>query len=309
MYVYNEAAGLLLLRPSAVIEGSKARIVSNSLGLRSPEISVTPVDGVYRIAVVGASTVMGAFAARNEDTFPYLLKDALIERNPGSRFEVVNAGIPGYSLSKQRKLVENVIAGLHPHLIILYPGFIDISGYCKETTSELAGTPVARPLPQLKMPQWLSSIDLLLKNTVVLRDAPAKQPNQKTLDDIDTQSYDEDLDKLLQAIQGRDIDLLVMTVARAYRRDMPESEQMHLSQMARYYNECFDLTALHDVADFHNQIIAEQAQSRDAPVFRTDRIIPGGAEYFGDANHFSPRGEQSVADALANFVFESGLIR
>src|SRR5690606_34723433 len=55
-------------RPNALIEGELATIKTNSLGLRSPEIPARPAADEVRLAVIGASTVAGAYDATNEDT-------------------------------------------------------------------------------------------------------------------------------------------------------------------------------------------------------------------------------------------------
>ena len=153
-YQFNEDLGLKLLRPSASIVGSDATIVTNSLGLRSPEIApdrplllgaaaghdddptsseiapVQPQNGV-RIAVVGASTVVGAYTRSNEQTFPYVLQRLLRERYPGHSIDVINAGIAGFSLADQQSLIERLLSSFDIDLIILYTGFNDIGGYCR----------------------------------------------------------------------------------------------------------------------------------------------------------------------------------
>src|SRR5262249_11117129 len=64
-YVTDERTGLKLLRLNHVVPGTKLTTRANSLGLRSPEILPVRTAGSLRIAVVGASTVMGVKAATN----------------------------------------------------------------------------------------------------------------------------------------------------------------------------------------------------------------------------------------------------
>src|SRR5688500_9743784 len=65
-YVLDPATGLRLLRPNRTFSGSESIVRTNSLGLRGPELPVVPARGTLRIAVIGASTVMGAYARDND---------------------------------------------------------------------------------------------------------------------------------------------------------------------------------------------------------------------------------------------------
>jgi len=178
-YVYDEATGLKLLRPNHVFIGSQAEIRTNSIGLRNPEISPHRVPNSVRIAVVGASTVMGAYAARNENTFSALVEDQLRRRFPDRVIEVINAGIAGYSLQQQQQMLERLILPLQPDLVIVYPGFNDFSGYChNESTSSKSNVIKRQGLPLISMPSWLLSVELVTKNTVFLRTTPSGSSNQ-----------------------------------------------------------------------------------------------------------------------------------
>jgi hypothetical protein len=53
-YVYQTALGLNVLRPNSVIRGSESVIETNSLGLRSPELTTAKPPGEFRIAVLAA---------------------------------------------------------------------------------------------------------------------------------------------------------------------------------------------------------------------------------------------------------------
>lgn len=67
----------------------------NSLGLRDREYTVEKPAGVYRILVLGDSPVIG-IEVPGEDTFPNRLEQLLNENKPGG-YEVLNAGMQGYS--------------------------------------------------------------------------------------------------------------------------------------------------------------------------------------------------------------------
>ena len=89
-------------------------VSTNSLGLRSKEIR--PVEGQYRILALGDSRTFGD-AAGNSGTWPALLEDYLNTGLVGD-FEVINAGVGGYSAYQGMRFLEKHIAELKPQLVI-----------------------------------------------------------------------------------------------------------------------------------------------------------------------------------------------
>lgn len=305
-YVENASLGLKTLRPNATIQGSQSTIKTNSLGLRSPEITEQRSGNEFRIAILGASTVMGTYTRNNDDTLSARLGSWLQERMPGTTVRVINAGIAGASISDQQTMLEKVVVPLTPDLVIWYPGFNDISAYCAQNRKEASTRPLI--FRKITLPSWLLSIELLTKNTVWLRTAAAGRTDVLDVSTLDLSHFRQDTRALLQAAQKAHLPVLVLTVARAFRRDMPQDEQEALSETARYYNHCFDLNGLHDVYDRHNNALEQAADSLGVPSFRFDRHFPGGARNFGDASHFSIGGTRRAARLIAEALADQHLI-
>ena len=81
-YVKHPVSGLKTLRPNSIIDGQLAIIETNSLGLRMPELPVFKPDGEIWLAVLGASTVMGAYTRTNENTLAARLEFYLQQKWP-----------------------------------------------------------------------------------------------------------------------------------------------------------------------------------------------------------------------------------
>ena len=308
--VYNDEFGLRLLRPNSLVEGSLARIITNSIGLRSPEISAVPSKDEARLAVVGASTVMGAYAERNQDTFSYMLEDHLRRSFPGHKTHVINAGIAGNSMLSHLRMIRHVVLPLQPSVIILYPGQNDISGYCRQAVNLERSNGAIRDyrLPAVSLPSWLLSHDLLIKNTMWLRERPAGRNDVLAIGSIDPSLYRLSLEQIVELTKSAGVELVLATSSRAYRRDMPLAEQLRLSETARYYNDCYDLPGLHDAMDFHNEIVRQIANQYDVPLIDLAIEVPGGSEYFADSSHFSYEGEELVARLLFEFMETSKIL-
>lgn len=293
-YQFSEDLQLKLLRPGAVIEGSKAVIETNKQGLRSPDLSEKKEVGAIRVAILGASSVMGTYTRANKDIISYRLEIYLDEFFPDRRIDVINAGIAGYGLDDQRRMFENLIVPMQPDVIVWYSGFNDISGYCHKKSKSVRAS-----LPQLQLPNWLLSIELITKNSVGLRTVAAGKKDMLNPETLDLSRYGENVKRFLDTVKSRDVAMVVATNARAFRADMPLDEQLKLSETARYYNDCFDLAGLHTVYDAHNELLANLAEGYGFPVLRLDQQVPGGKTYFGDATHFSVEGSDYVAQLLS----------
>lgn len=293
----DSRTGLRLLPPNQTSGGSLQLIRSNSFGLRSPEITLDKPEGTVRIAVLGASTVFGAYAPSNEATFPGRLERLLRERFPALQIEVINAGIPGFGLAEQTQLFQRLVADFKPDITIVYPGFNDFGAYCRSDSSEVAWRP--QPLATLGLPNWLLSVELLLKNTVAVRTLPPGLQPLVDASSLDLSHYRVRLNGLLAALKAQGTEVIISRNTRSYRPEQPLDVQLDLSTTARFYNPCFDLLGLHRLYEMHNTAISEEAQTAGVTVVPLDALVPGGRDYFADASHFSARGEQLVSEVIA----------
>ncbi len=102
--------------------------VSNSLGFRSPEFTLEKPAGTTRIVCFGDSSTFG-IGARMEDTWPFQLDEQLNSsfefattdnsrrRNASPRFQVINAGVPGYTSHQGLQHVRQEIDRLQPDIV------------------------------------------------------------------------------------------------------------------------------------------------------------------------------------------------
>jgi len=92
-------------------------VVTNSHGMRSPE-PVSRREGTYRIAVVGDSYTFG-FGVDLTYTYPQQLQAELNRRRSGTRFEVLNYGVGGYSARDEALVVKHKVIPMDPDLLIV----------------------------------------------------------------------------------------------------------------------------------------------------------------------------------------------
>jgi lysophospholipase L1-like esterase len=112
-------AGYTLMKPDSHYEWQSISVDINSHGLRGPEISYEKPADMFRILNLGDSVVMG-WGVRLEDTYGRQLEMKLNEQGNGTlRYEVINAGVPGWSLENALAYLEAEGLKYKPDLILL----------------------------------------------------------------------------------------------------------------------------------------------------------------------------------------------
>jgi hypothetical protein len=125
-----------LLVPSAVVHHEMLRlhtddsaadvtIITNRLGLRSPELVQPRQQGVIRILVLGDETILGPELPQSQTVTARL--EEFLSKTTGLTIEVVNAGIPGYCPLLAWLKFEHELQHLQPHLIVLHFDMTDVA--------------------------------------------------------------------------------------------------------------------------------------------------------------------------------------
>lgn len=96
----------------------------NAKGFRGADFAIPKPAGTYRIICLGDSTTYG-FILPDGSTFPDILSDILLQRRSHVKFEVINAGVPGYSSYQGMRLFLNEVASWQADTVIVSFGFDD----------------------------------------------------------------------------------------------------------------------------------------------------------------------------------------
>jgi lysophospholipase L1-like esterase len=127
-------------------------IKTSSEAFRGPERQLKGhTSDVYRILCVGDSVTFG-FNVDQEAPYARQLERALRERYPSRQFEVINAGVVGWSWVQGLRFVETEGLALHPNLVIAAHGVNDQFWNARITDSEhlwLLQNPVIRRMQLL----------------------------------------------------------------------------------------------------------------------------------------------------------------
>jgi hypothetical protein len=97
----------------------------NSYGFRGPEITKEKPHDVYRIFVVGGSTVFGTGSMSDNTTISGFLQKKFDDANLNKRVEVINAGISDAYSAREVYYIKNKLLEFKPDLFIIYDGWND----------------------------------------------------------------------------------------------------------------------------------------------------------------------------------------
>jgi len=98
----------------------------NSHGLSGEEFSEKKLNDVYRIIMVGGSTMAGA-ETTTDTTIPSIMQKMFEAEKLDRKVEVINAGIGGGNSSSEGVMIDNKLLNYQPDLIIIMDGWNDLS--------------------------------------------------------------------------------------------------------------------------------------------------------------------------------------
>ena len=153
----------LPVNPRAFGRDDSWTIENNQEGFRGPERTQAGDDSeIYRVLCVGDSVTFG-FNADQDAAYPRQLEKRLREQHPGRRFEVINAGVSGWSWIQGLRFLETRGFALRPDIIVIAHGTNDQVLPARVTDDERFYR-LASPLKRL-----VQSAGLLLSSTNTYR--------------------------------------------------------------------------------------------------------------------------------------------
>ena len=108
-------------------------VTINSLGFRGDEFSPEKPDNVYRIFMLGGSTMFGHGATSDQTTIPGYTQEFFQNHDVEFKIEIINGGIQGADSYTETKIIENKLINYSPDMVIIYDGWNDLRA---DNTSE-----------------------------------------------------------------------------------------------------------------------------------------------------------------------------
>lgn len=306
----------------------------NNAGFRGPDISLLPAPGVTRIAVLGASETFGLYESEGSE-YPARLQGVLDSVAPG-RFEVINAGLAGLSLTAMASYYDRAVARTQPTFVLIYPS----PTFYLEVVPLLEMQPTSKePLPQggtypdngVISPVSFQS-RLLRKGRDVLKEIipvslvsayrdwqlgrvrAVQEPGWvwETVPQDRMALMEKHLEHVVATIQSSGSQVVLLTHTNRYL-DSPAGsnkiDRRHLINLMSVYYPRASTQVMIGVDSIANRIIRDVAQRRGARVIEVEGRIPGTDEFFADYAHFTDVGADAMAHILSARVLSLADLR
>lgn len=139
------------------------RIHVNRQGFRGADVSLSPTPGTLRIMLVGSSTTFDPAVSGDRAAWPARLEYWLNELGTTRPVEVINAGVPGYSVYDDIVRLTTELYRYRPEIVVLYEGHNDLFGAFRSGASGVRSfTPTPGEVPVVTpWGHWLSRHSLL----------------------------------------------------------------------------------------------------------------------------------------------------
>lgn len=293
-FVPDEKAGHTL-RPNLRLRSSAYDIQTNSLGLRGQPIQTKKPEGVFRIAVLGGSSVFGYLVPEGQDSC-CVLEELLRDRGipSGKRVEVLNGGVPGFNMTQVRHRYEETIAPLDPDLVILYLGWNDSRLAIAESPQSINRTPPA--------PSWSrrllsrSTLYGLIRFRLFPPDTPQFAPpaDASTMITVEgSRAFRNDLQGLLSSVRRSDVQAVISTQLMAAN---PGCE--NLDRYLGHTPQQIETNQM--IGRWITQTMRDVARESRVPLFDVAQNVACHSDLLGDAIHLTRDGHRQVAISWAN---------
>jgi len=309
------------LIPGASYESDLARVAVNSLGFRGPEFSPEKPTGTFRIFALGGATTFGHFPSISSDatTYPARLETLLNAEKLDTaviRYEVINAGVPGYSVRTSLQNLAARILFFDPDMIVVYHGADDLARYGAEDD-------LVRPLLDSFARSGPGAVcfDCLLGWSYAMQGlrysldgwskagAPRSHSSAGegervwTPDSRYPEAYRRDLRNLVTVARANAIRSVLTAPSIAITQDT-DFARLSREEVAMRLNEplpghgAIPVAARYGMFQLYSEILREVAESEGAIFVDANAVIPKTPEYHWDYRHLTDHGAALLAEII-----------
>jgi len=290
-YLMEDPRGVnpMVLRPGSRFRFFESPHRINAQGFRGEEIA-SPKGGRYRIVALGESTTFGATLRADDRPWPAVL-EARIARELACEapVEVVNAGIPGWTLANNLARLDADIWPLDPDLLLSYHGYNGFPYLIQALPSLQVGrAPRApeRPSALLRRVEQALRVAWFRRRFRAAQDVDASVLET----DLHATRYAELYRELVFEARRHGVPLVLATFNLAVTPGSPEP-------VLAFYEEMFpDVRARALANRLHNRLVREIGEAYDVPVVDTSPGLDGAwSDAYIDPMHLTQTGRDRLA--------------
>lgn len=274
----------------AAVNRTQVPIRTNSLGLRSAEITAAKPAGAVRILALGDSVTFG-WGLRAEDAYPSQLASLLATLRPGHSFEVINAGVSGYGTWQERLWLQETGLSLQPDVVV-------VQAHLNDASDNLWGAAGWQGDSQ----GWLIEhsylarlVQRVLGSAAPRSDAPCAADWKVGIDRVCWQETEQQLSKLRDVAQAAGATTVLLSSPMRWQVEPGVRDVRAWVDAARYQD------VLRQFADRNDWIYVDPL-----PAFR--QAFSSGQSPFLDVGHPNEAGQRLMAQELYNALDQAGAL-
>jgi lysophospholipase L1-like esterase len=283
------------LRPGTEGMMFESKIRINQLGFRGPEIPREKGDA-YRIVTLGESTTFGHTMYAEDRPWPRVLEQIITNQlSPQRPVQVINAGIPSYTLHWNIERLKRRILDLQPDMIISYHGY---NGF-NWLTPELPPVSGRRPPKYLTRPlKLLADAEYRFKVMAYRREVSRHAAHPKSAPpSAEENEYVRGYRELVEIARTNNIRLVLANYSMAV------NAASELDVIAFYRAGFPNVHSQIKANELHSQIVANVAKHNpDISYVNTHPALDGQYDKFIDLVHFTQEGRELMAEAMFNGI-------
>lgn len=283
----------------------------NSMGFRGREFRFKKPNNVYRVIALGESTTWG-YINDDEHTWPRELERYLNEKYDGAvKFEVINAGVPGYNSLESLINLTIRLLDLSPDMIIVYHAYNDLkaNGYSqsgcdyslhRQNEGQVSISFLER---NFRLGYLLFDIDRLNKIRRILPRREGKFKRSDVVSSACVDAFKDNLRKMIRIAKAYKIEVILNTYA-ASMTEKNLQEHPEIFKPVWQFVPRLTYAGMSDGINRYNEAVRNLGRQENIKVIEQDRLIPNNFEYFYDHVHFTDLGNKQLAINAASAVWD-----
>lgn len=288
----------------------RGKTYHNSFGYRNKEFTLKKPQEIFRIVVLGGSTVYTIAVDDNEKTFTAILENILKNKYGYKNVEVINAGIGGYNSWETLLNLQFKVLDIEPDLVIEYEGANDVHARLvdpKTYRGDNSGRRKQWSPPKITLLEYSAFFRITMRKLGLTDQASigkfvnadsSYSPNSVAdhnpmylLSNNPPVYFRRNLNNMAAIAKANNIDIMLATWAYS-----PHFEDYASTD---YYQKGYDE---------NNDVIKDVAKSNGIPLFDFASVMPKDKKYWTDGRHLNELGAEKKAILFAEFIHKNNLI-
>lgn len=302
---YSYARGRLELVPNiqfTTAKGEEFRI--NSKGFVGRDFTDVKPEGMYRIFALGDSCTFGDGYWRR--AYPSMLEQLLDSADLGGQFEVINAGIEGYNSEYALARLRSELVAYDPDMLIVYIGWNDLMKLDPQNATAAGRHAwLARLMEGSYLIKGYKKLLFFYLRPLVIRPKPAgDEADVHAFDQFVPLQFQENLESMVEALQARRIEPVLLTLPTAVESHMSHEELERRHIVFPYYAGSYSVGRFLSLQRAYNRVIRKIAVKYEVPLVDLDEVFNSydKSTLFWDTMHPSLKGHALIAKSLFETV-------